>query len=209
MTERDSTKLIGTEVVTLSSRLPTYLCVRGVGGGDAEVKAHDLPGAAFVDDDVLRTQVAVDHFNSAVQKGQALRDLHRENKSGARQTKMIKRSKRTDWNSLSVHVSPSKGKKSSGIPGIWSYLIYYKLQRNSPFSPKLFFSHYIHPYLKQAILGLYVVELVLFDVVGHGAGQVLPLAQHVRQASKHRLCAECQAVSVGPRQQKNISMKRF
>lgn len=54
---------------------PAHLSFRGVCGGDAEVKAHDLPGSTLVEDDVLWTQVAVDHFHPAVEKGQTLRDL--------------------------------------------------------------------------------------------------------------------------------------
>lgn len=56
---------------------PTHLGVWRVGGRDAEVKAHDLPGAALVEDDVFWTQVSMDHFNAAVEEGQTLRDLKR------------------------------------------------------------------------------------------------------------------------------------
>lgn len=58
--------------------LPTHLGIGGVGGGYAEVKTHDLPGSALVEDDVLWTQVAMDHFHPIVEKGQTLRHLKRE-----------------------------------------------------------------------------------------------------------------------------------
>lgn len=59
----------------VGKRPPTHLGIRGVDGGDAEVEAHDLPRSALVEDDVLWTQVAVDHFHPTVEEGQTLRDL--------------------------------------------------------------------------------------------------------------------------------------
>lgn len=56
----------------------THFSIRGVCGGDAEVKAHDLPGSAFVNNDVLWTQVSMDHLHTTVKKGQTLRDLMRK-----------------------------------------------------------------------------------------------------------------------------------
>ena len=67
----------------------THLSVWGVGGGDAEVEAHDLPGSALVEDDVLQTQVPVDHFHATVEEGQTLGDLERE-REREREKKMWK-----------------------------------------------------------------------------------------------------------------------
>lgn len=53
----------------------TNLSIWGVGGWDAKVKAHDLPRSTLVEDDVFWTQVAVNHFHSAVEERQTLRDL--------------------------------------------------------------------------------------------------------------------------------------
>lgn len=76
--------LQGSEVLPVKTILrdknpfSTHLSVWGVGGGDAEVEAHDLPGSALVEDDVLQTQVPVDHFHATVEEGQTLGDLERE-----------------------------------------------------------------------------------------------------------------------------------
>lgn len=59
----------------------TNLSLWGVGGWDAKVKAHDLPRSALVEDDVFWTQVSVDHFHSAVQERQTLRDLDGKSKN--------------------------------------------------------------------------------------------------------------------------------
>lgn len=53
---------------TRGTRGTAYLGIRGVCRGDAEVKAHDLPRSTFVKDDVLCTQVAMDHFYPTVEK---------------------------------------------------------------------------------------------------------------------------------------------
>lgn len=54
---------------------PTHLSIWRVCGWDAEVKAHNLPGAALVEDNVFGTQVPMDHFHATVEERQALRDL--------------------------------------------------------------------------------------------------------------------------------------
>ena len=72
--------LEGSKVLACQNYTPfsTHLSVWGVGGRDAEVEAHDLPGSALVEDDVLQTQVPVDHFHATVEEGQTLGDLERE-----------------------------------------------------------------------------------------------------------------------------------
>lgn len=54
---------------------PSHLSIWRVCGRDAEVKAHNLPGATLVEDNVFWTQVPVDHFHTTVEERQALRDL--------------------------------------------------------------------------------------------------------------------------------------
>lgn len=55
-----------------------YLGIWGVCGGDAEVEAHDLPCSTLVEDDVLWTQVAMNHLHPTVEERQTLRDLRRQ-----------------------------------------------------------------------------------------------------------------------------------
>ena len=67
----------------------------------------------------------------------------------------------------------------------------------------------IGSHLQQAILGLHVVQLVVLDVCGHGAGQVVPLTQHIGQTGKHWLCTERQAVPEGGRERGNNSVNDY
>lgn len=58
---------------TLETIMPvSNLSVRRVTRGDTEVKAHDLPGSALIQDDVLWTQVTMNHFNPTVEERQTL-----------------------------------------------------------------------------------------------------------------------------------------
>jgi len=47
----------------------------GVGVVDAELKTGDLPAAEAVDEDGLRTNIAVNEMNTVVKEAEALNDL--------------------------------------------------------------------------------------------------------------------------------------
>jgi len=46
-----------------------------VGVVDAEVESGDLPASSFVDEDRFRTEISVDHLNTAVQEAKAFQHL--------------------------------------------------------------------------------------------------------------------------------------
>lgn len=73
----------------------------------------------------------------------------------------------------------------------------HSLENNHSFCPTSSGLIIFIPHLKQTIFGLHIIQFVLFDVVWYRAGQIVPLAKHIRQTGKHWLCAERQAVSEG------------